>query len=165
MARPPPARKRWPGTSVTISASGWSDDEGVSVQLAEFTDRTGITVEFTPDEAQTLWTSTRRTRPPPGCRSCTAGAIPAWAEARAMDIGRFVDPETLRSDFGEYLLSAGTTAGVGGVLPADARVSAIPSDVDLKGLVFYPKGRVPRGRVRDPEHVGRARRAVSSDRG
>ena len=56
-----------------------------------------------------------------------------------MDISRFVDPETLRSDFGEYLLSAGTVLRDGGALPADGRVLAIPIDVDLKGLVFYPK--------------------------
>ena len=68
-------------------------------------------------------------------------AIPAWVGARAMDIGGFVEPETLRSDFGEYLLSSPAVMGVGGVVPADGGVPAIPIDVDLKGLVYYPKSR------------------------
>jgi alpha-glucoside transport system substrate-binding protein len=68
------------------------------------------------------------------------GALPAWAEAQAMDISEYVDIETLQSDFGHYLLHAGTLKSEGGgALPPDGRVLAIPLDVDLKGLVFYPR--------------------------
>ena len=91
------------GTSVTLSASGWSEDEGFVRELREFIDRTGIAVEFTPDEARTLLDFEPDE---PGRRPdvFVGDAIPAWAEDRAMDISGFVDPETLRSDFGEYLL-------------------------------------------------------------
>ena len=153
------------GTSVTISAIGWGDDEGFVRELQEFIDRTGIAVEFTPDEARTALDVAVDE---PGLRPdvFVGGATPAWVGARAMDIGGFVEPETLQSDFGEYLLSTPTVMGVGGgVVPADGGVLAIPIDVDLKGLVYYPKVQVPRSGIPDPEHVGRARRAVSSDRG
>ena len=127
------------GTTLTISATGWGDDEGFVRELREFIDRTGIAVEFTPDEARTALDVTVDE---PGLRPdvFVGSATPAWVGARAMDIGGFVEPETLQSDFGEYLLSTPTVMGVGGgVVPADGEILAIPIDVDLKGLVYYPE--------------------------
>lgn len=101
----------------------------------------GITVEFMPDEAQA---PLNRALDEPNRRPDVAldtGPIPAWAARRALDISRFIDPGTLRSDFGAYLLSVGTTAGAGGALPADAPVSAIPLTIGLKSLVYYPKAK------------------------
>ena len=62
-----------------------------------------------------------------------------------LDIGQFVDSETLRADFGDYLLGVGATGSRGatpsenGTAPDDGAVRAIPLAIDLKGLVFYPK--------------------------
>ena len=56
-----------------------------------------------------------------------------------MDINRFVDPETLRSDFGDYLLNFATSDRLGSTPAGDGEVRAIPSTIDPKGLVFYPK--------------------------
>ena len=107
MARPPSARKRWRVRASRSQQPGGRENEGFVRELREFIDRTGIAVEFTPDEARTVLDVDVDE---PGRRPdvFVGGAIPAWAEARAMDISGFVDPETLRSDFGEYLLSAGT---------------------------------------------------------
>ena len=125
------------GTSVMLPAD-WGDDQVISLQLHEFTERTGITVEFAPNEAETPLDRPGAPNRRPDV-VLHGGSIPPWAASRLLDVSRFVDRATLRSDFGDYLLSVGTTAGVGGVLPADARVTAIPVEIGLKGLVFYPK--------------------------
>jgi alpha-glucoside transport system substrate-binding protein len=65
--------------------------------------------------------------------------IPEWANGRAMDIAQFVDPATLRSDFGDYLLSLGTSDSVGSASVGDGPIRAVPTTVDPKGLVFYPR--------------------------
>ena len=132
------------GTSVTISASGLdADTQASSASSAEFIDRTGIAVEFDPDEARTTL-DFEPDEPDRRPDVFVGGAIPAWAEARAMDIGRFVDPETLRSDFGEYLLSVGTSDRVGGA-PAGGRPSSGDSDRRRpEGPRVLPEGRVPR---------------------
>ena len=66
------------------------------------------------------------------------GWIPDWAESRALDVGRFVDWETLRSDFGDYMLGFGSSdTAFGG--PADGSVRAVPVNIQPKGLVMYPK--------------------------
>ncbi len=124
------------GTSVKLSADEL-EGETEALQLAQFTDRTGIAVEFIPDEAQA---PLNRALDEPNRRPdvlVNEFSIPAWAADRALDISRFIDPATLRSDFGSMLLSVGTTPGVGGTLPLDAPVSAIPLRIGLKGLVFY----------------------------
>ena len=67
MARPPRARTRWRVRASRSQRAGGARTKASSASSAEFTDRTGITVEFTPDEARTLLDSrARRTRPPPG---------------------------------------------------------------------------------------------------
>ena len=58
--------------------------------------------------------------------------------AAAIDISQFVDRETLRSDFGEYLLGFGPSAAAFGA-SRTTRSVRIRLTVDLKGLVFYPK--------------------------
>ena len=66
------------GTSVTLSASGWTEDDGFVRELAEFTDRTGIAVEFTPDEARTT-VDFEPDEPDRRPDVFVGGAIPAWA--------------------------------------------------------------------------------------
>ena len=65
--------------------------------------------------------------------------MPEWAQPRAIDVGQIVDTETLRSDFGEYLLGFGRVDGAVGTGVTDEAVRAIPIIVALKSLVFYPK--------------------------
>jgi DNA-binding SARP family transcriptional activator len=126
------------GTTVRLSAGVLTDDPSFAIQLADFTERTGITVEFMPDQAEPPLNSTPAE---PNRRPDVVQApfIPAWASDRALDVSRFIDPGVLRSDFGALLLSAETTAGVDGALPLDAPVSAIPLTLGMKGLVFYPE--------------------------
>ena len=84
----------------------------------------------------------RRAQSPPGRRSSAARSRHGPRRVR-LDISRFIDPETLRSDFGEYLLGAGTlTAESAAHWPRTARSRRSRLTIDLKGLVFYPEGRV-----------------------
>ncbi|MGH9133447.1 MAG: ABC transporter substrate-binding protein, partial [Ilumatobacteraceae bacterium] len=124
------------GTTVTMAASALDGDGGFARQLEAFTERTGITIDLTAGEAQDISKIATGDLDLPDVIGFSS-AIPTWAESRAIDIERFVDGRTLRSDFGDYLLEIGTrggsrSAGIGGV-------RAIPLTVDLKGLVFYPE--------------------------
>ena len=125
------------GTTVRFSAGGLSDDPALALQLAAFTDRTGIAVEFVRDDEQAPVDNTldEPDRRPDIVQSVS---IPAWATDRALDVGRFVDPGTLRSDFGPLLLSSGASEVGAGEIPLGAPISAIPLRMGLKGLVFYP---------------------------
>jgi alpha-glucoside transport system substrate-binding protein len=61
------------------------------------------------------------------------GVMAPWVYADALDVGRFIDPGTMRSDFGEFLLGFGRSDG------EDTRVRAVPLKIEPKGLVYYPK--------------------------
>ena len=126
------------GATVRLSADDLSGNSTFKLQLAEFTERTGITVEFMPVEAQAPLNQqfVEPNRRPDVLLH--GGAIPTWAADRALDIGRFIDPGILRSDFGPYLHSVETTVGVGGGLLPEVPISSIPLSIDLKDLVFYP---------------------------
>ena len=126
------------GTTVRISAPELTEDAGFLHELAAFTDLTGIAVQLTPldaDQAANPWAGEPSRRPD---IVAFDGWIPDWAEPRALDVGRFVDPETLRSDFGDYLLGFGSSdTAFGG--PGNGSVRAVPVNIHPKGLVIYPK--------------------------
>ena len=161
-ARPPPGPRALAGAKITLSATGWTGHQGLISELREFNERTGITVEFAPDEVRSF-TDLQPDEPGRRPDAFIGAALPPWVEAGAMDIRGFVDPETLRSDFGDYLLGAATLSE-GGARPADGRVSALPIDVNLKGLVFYPEAAFREAGYEIPTTWDAARRAVSSDR-
>lgn len=126
------------GTTVTVFP-GLDADPGLAREFEEFKKRTGINVELTAIDAQAAVSFEPGE---PNHRPdiyIFAHAMPAWAQSRAIDIGQVVDPETLRSDFGEYLLGFGRVDGAAGVGARDGGVRAIPMFVALKSLVFYPK--------------------------
>ena len=83
-------------------------DPGFVRELAGFNERTGITVEFTPDEARHI----ARLRPdepgrrPDVVRSAASSRLGSRT-ARSTSAGSSTR-ETLRSDFGDYLLSFGS---------------------------------------------------------
>ena len=133
-----PGPRALAGTSITMAASTLRGDEGFARELEAFTERTGIEVELIGGENEDVLSITTGDLDRPDIVGYQSG-IPAWAQEQAMDISQFVDRETLRSDFGDYLLDIGTMGrgGVSQVQPDEIR--AIPLTVDLKGLVFYPK--------------------------
>jgi alpha-glucoside transport system substrate-binding protein len=58
-------------------------------------------------------------------------APPPWAEDRAVDLSAYLDVETLREDFGDYLVEEATAA--------DGDLESIVMHTNPGGLVFYPK--------------------------
>ena len=91
------------GTTVTIAASTLRGDAGFARELEAFTERTGIEVDLGSSEEQDVLNIATGDLERPDIVAFQSG-IPTWAQPRAIDIGQFVDSETLRSDFGEYLL-------------------------------------------------------------
>ena len=165
-----PGSRPLAGTTITMAASTLRGDDGFARQLDAFTERTGIEVDLAPSEGQDVLNTATGDLERPDVVAFQSG-IPTWAQGRALDFGQFVDTETLRADFGEYLLgvgaagSRGATASANGTAPEDGAVRAIPLAIDLKGLVFYPKAEFRGRRVRGSRHVGRVDRPVPPDRG
>ena len=137
---PADLRRPLEGTTVTICVCGHLNvDAGFASELAAFKERTGIRVVLTPVDPETTLSSDLEEPDRRPDVVMFPNEIPEWAYDRAMDINRFVDPETLRSDFGDYLLNFATSDRLGSAPAGDGAVRAIPSTIDPKGLVFYPK--------------------------
>ncbi|MGD9700819.1 MAG: extracellular solute-binding protein [Acidimicrobiia bacterium] len=126
------------GTSVTMAASTLRDDDGLVRQLETFTDLTGIEIDLAPSETEDVLSVATGDLDRPDVVGFQSG-IPTWAQPRAIDIGQFVNSETLRSDFGDYLLGVGTVGSRSSSGDGSGSIRAIPLTMDLKGLVFYPK--------------------------
>lgn len=125
------------GTTITVYP-GLDLDPGLIREFVEFKQRTGINVAVTAEDAETL---VGPDVPDPSDRPdifIFGTDMPGWARARAVDLGKFVNPGTLQSDFGHYLLSFGMGGGGARTMPADGTIRAIPTGADLKGLVYYP---------------------------
>jgi alpha-glucoside transport system substrate-binding protein len=133
-----PGGRALAGTSVSFAASTLRGDDGFARQLEAFTEQTGIEIDVGSSEDQDVVNIATGDFDRPDLVGFQSG-IPTWARPRALDIGQFVDAETLRSDFGEYLLSIGTVANDGDTPSRSGTIRAIPMTIDLKGLVYYPK--------------------------
>jgi serine/threonine protein kinase/DNA-binding SARP family transcriptional activator/ABC-type glycerol-3-phosphate transport system substrate-binding protein len=133
-----PGGRALAGTSVSMAASTLRDDDGFARQLEAFTELTGIEIDLGSSEEQDILNIATGDVDRPDLVGFGSG-IPTWAQARTIDIGQFLDGATLRSDFGEYLLSVGTVPGGDETEPGTGTIRAIPLTVDLKGLVYYPK--------------------------
>ena len=57
---------------------------------------------------------------------CSTTKFPSGPTTARSDVARFIDPEILRSDFGDYLLGFGTPDSVGSVAADDGSIRAIP---------------------------------------
>jgi DNA-binding SARP family transcriptional activator/ABC-type glycerol-3-phosphate transport system substrate-binding protein/tRNA A-37 threonylcarbamoyl transferase component Bud32 len=128
------------GTTVTIClCNNFELDTYMAREFLAFTERTGIKIETTPlsvEDAQNLVPAEPERRPDVVVFN---QQIPEWSDNRAIDIAQFVDPATLRSDFGNFLLSFGTSDTSESASAGNQAVRAIPIALQPKGLVFYPK--------------------------
>ena len=185
-----PVLARWTSRSLSTSRSGADFDsygagDGADVRLGR---RSRISA---PDLRKISASSTSWARSPTarGSRSAHAGRsrrrldpsagepslrpdvvvfegwIPDWAERQAIDVSPFVDRRPWRPDFGEYLLSFGSSAkSVRASRGADP-CHAIPMHARPKGLVFYPKAEFEAAGYEVPTTWDEPARAVRSDRG
>ena len=135
-----PDSARWQARrSRSASAATRISNPALPASSQAFETRTGIHVELSPVDLQTAvsFDPVEPDRRPDVV--VFSHEIPEWTHDRAIDIAKFVDPETLRSDFGDFLLGFGRRDNVSGAAAADEAVRAIPFNVGPKSLVFYPK--------------------------
>lgn len=124
------------GTRVTLAAVGSvAFSDGLRAELDRFTDTTGIQVDVLSnlDFDLTASLSTGQIDSFPDI----AGLFqppPSWARARAIDLTGFLEEETLRSDFGDYLIDLSTFDGSG-----KSELLALPMNLHPKSVVYYPK--------------------------
>ena len=128
------------GTTVTIClCNNFTLTTAMARELLAFTERTGIKIELAPLSPEDARASSPTEPDPRPDVMVFNEQIPEWTHNRAIDIAQFVDPATLRSDFGDFLLSFGTSDTGGGAPAGNQAVRAIPVALQPKGLVFYPK--------------------------
>ena len=128
------------GTTVTLASFALEPEPGLLAELAVFTRRTGIAVDLaentTPADLARI-TAGEIARP--DVFAATGPIVPEWARSQALEVDAFIDIGTLRADFGDYLLGRPSTMPGAAVPDSVETVSAIPIDLDVKGLVFYPR--------------------------
>jgi ABC-type glycerol-3-phosphate transport system substrate-binding protein len=140
------------GTTVTIClCNNFELDITMAREFLAFTERTGIKIELaplSPKDASNLVPTEPDPRPDVVVFN---QQIPEWNDKRAIDIAQFVDPATLRSDFGDFLLSFGMSDTGDSASEGNQAVRAIPVALQPKGLVFYPKAEFQKAGYQIPE--------------
>lgn len=124
------------GTRVSFAASSaLASADGLEAELDRFTQETGIEITIVPNEdfqATTAMTAGTVANFPDVASSYY---LPEpWAQSRVLDLGRFLDTDVLRSDFGEYLVELSTRDADGA-----SELQVIPAFGVAKDLVFYAK--------------------------
>ncbi|MGI9607153.1 MAG: extracellular solute-binding protein [Acidimicrobiales bacterium] len=124
------------GTRVTIAAIGnVGSTPGLRAELDRFTSVTGIDVELLSNDNFDLTTglSTGQVASFPDIAGFFKPPEP-WAQDRAVDLSTFIGEETLRSDFGDYLVDLMTSD-----TQAGSELHGVPMNLHPKGLVYYPR--------------------------
>ncbi len=137
----PPGPGALDGTSVEIHTAFDTVDSGLPAELEQFQDETGIRVlsphvPVGPELSRRL--SVGQTLPDVSFWPQPAGLI-RFGGDEAIDLTGYLDDERLRSDFGNTLLSLGTVAADGSWPASSGALRGLVGDVDVKGLVFYPR--------------------------
>ncbi len=123
------------GTRVTLAiASTVGRNEGIQSEVDRFTEITGIEVELVSnlDFDITRLIATGGLASAPDVVGFFS-APPPWAEGRAVDLSTYLDVETLRDDFGDYIVDE-TISDVG-------ELEGVVMHTNPGGLVLYPKQR------------------------
>lgn len=132
------------GTSVSVMAEA---DEGLWRELGRLSEATGIDVQALPTDFEQL-----KSDPPDIALVAQPGWVPYLAGRRQlMDLGTYLDPVRLRSDYGAYLLSMGTVAADGSWPSGEGTLYGFPSHVSLKSLIWYPVPEFERAGYTIPE--------------
>ena len=126
------------GTRVTVAAPALRSEPGLERQYEDFTAQTGIEIDVVSNTGEGLLALGSGNLELPDTMTW-GGKLPEWAVPRVLDLGRFLDHETLRSDFGDYTLNIGMGDEASSLASRNEDAYGIPLDADLKGLVFYPK--------------------------
>jgi serine/threonine protein kinase/ABC-type glycerol-3-phosphate transport system substrate-binding protein len=132
------------GTSVSVMAEA---DDGLWRELGRLSEATGIDVQALPTDSEQL-----KSDPPDIALVAQPGWVPYLAgRGQLMDLGAYLDPVRLRSDFGAYLLSMGTVAADGSWPSREGTLYGLPNHVSLKSLIWYPVPEFERAGYTIPE--------------
>jgi DNA-binding SARP family transcriptional activator/ABC-type glycerol-3-phosphate transport system substrate-binding protein len=129
-------------SGTTVSLVSGIDDDGLAAELALFEVATGINLSHTP--APTGFELARRSEEGEALPDLAFWAQPGMVAQQAQSgeiirLDRLIDSASLVDQFGTYLISL-ATLGPDGDWPAKSGgVYGFPVDVDLKGLVYYPR--------------------------
>ena len=155
------------GARVAIAAPALRSEPGLERQYEDFTARTGIAVDVVSNTGEGLLALASGDLELPDTMTW-GGHLPEWAQSRVLDLGRFLDHDTLRSDFGDYVLNIGMSDEPSSLGNPNVEAYGIPLDADLKGLVFYPKAAFDDAGYDVPETwdelIGLSRRIVDDGR-
>ncbi len=132
------------GTSMSM-VSSLLDTEGLRNELRHFEDETGINLsyEFVGDTVSTLANlSDEGERLPeltqwPQPAAVAFGADQGWL----VDVSSYVGAEDIAEAFGSYLASLVRGDSEGAMPATGGSIYSIPADVDVKGLVYYPRAK------------------------
>jgi ABC-type glycerol-3-phosphate transport system substrate-binding protein len=127
----PTTDKPLAGTKVTITGLQ-STESGALEEIARFENATGIRVDYTYnyDGEQAIQQAVESGVPPDVALLAQPGIIRDLAEGRQLvDLSTYLDDAGARKAFGDYLIDS-VSQGPGWF--------AVPTKLDLKGLVWYP---------------------------
>ena len=120
----------------SVGAAAFADD------LTRFTDESGILVTrpISISGAAELVRRVGEQQPLPDVVMwSTPSALAEQAPGSMIDLSTYLDMDQLRADMGPPLLSLGTVDDDGAWPSAEGSFVGLPVDVDIKGLVYYPK--------------------------
>ncbi|NNE11991.1 MAG: carbohydrate ABC transporter substrate-binding protein, partial [Ilumatobacter sp.] len=133
-----PDQRSLDGATIQMAAMFLINEPGFEAELAAFTEATGIEIELTRYDGN-AWSQLLTGDIPRPDVLVFPGALPEWAEARALDLAAWLDHGALRADFGDYLLNAATFASGAARQPPNQAATSVPIRLDLGSMVYYPK--------------------------
>ncbi|MDJ0496250.1 MAG: extracellular solute-binding protein [Acidimicrobiia bacterium] len=144
------------GTSVSLAAPfDTSDqDKGLVGELERFEEQSGVSVSFIPTATEAE-ISRRRADGDPlpdlGVWPQPGALVTGAGDGYVLALSSYLNQDDLHATYGEYLSSL-VTVGVDGEWPAaTGELYGVPVDVDVKGLVYYPRAAFERAGYSEPE--------------
>jgi hypothetical protein len=126
------------GTRVTVAAPALRAESGLERQYEAFTEQTGIEIDVVSNTGEGLLALGSGDLELPDAITW-GGGLPEWVRPRVLDLGGFLDHETLRADFGDYALNMSMSERPSALGAVNEVAYGVPLDADVKGLVYYPK--------------------------
>jgi len=126
------------GAKITLASMFLINEHGFEQELEAFTEATGIEIERVHYDGNDIARILSGNVPRPDV-FVLPGPLPEWARTRALDLGQWLDHDTLRADFGDYLLNSATVLSGDHRLRENTTAVAVPVDLDLESMVYYPK--------------------------
>ncbi len=142
------------GTKIELLHAFGESDIGLALEMARFEDETGIVLSIPAFENPGFELDRR-----PGDREPLPDLM-FWAQPAQLvsfdvtdmiDLSSYIDVDQLGDDVGPRLLSLATVGPDGEWPSASGQLLGLPNDVDIKGLVYYPRAKFEAAGYEVPE--------------